>query len=298
MRKRKNGTVHSQASGSLVIIGGAEDRKDHMEILREVANRVGSGKLVVSTVASEFPKELWEEYRNAFKKLGVKKLAHFHVASHQDARHEKSISVFDGATAVFFSGGDQLKITTRIGGTAIADKLFDIYEEGGMIAGTSAGASMMGESMLLGKQDVESHKIGNWMMAPGLGLLKEMVIDQHFAQRERIGRLLGAIALNPGVLGIGIDEDTAIVVEGKEFNVTGSNAVYVIDGRGVSYSNATEADGDKTMSMHDVRLHVLSPGQGFDLETRRPSSRTEPTRHTPKSVKRERERMVGSEIGL
>ena len=117
----------------------------------------------------------------------------------------------------------------------------------------------------------ESHKVGNWMMAPGLGFLDDILVDQHFAQRGRIGRLLGAVALNPGVLGVGIDEDTAVVVQNGNMKVIGNNAVYVVDGRFVSSTNISEADAEKTMSMHDVRLHILASDEKFDLKNRKPS---------------------------
>ena len=177
--------------------------------------------------------------------------------------------MFADAKTIFFTGGDQLRITTKLGGTPIADAIFAIYKNGGTVAGTSAGASVMGKTMLVGGENTESHKVGNWMMAPGLGFVEEMLVDQHFAQRGRIGRLLGAVALNPGILGIGIDEDTAIVIEGDSFKVIGSNAVYVVDGHNVSYTNICEAAADRTMSMHDVRLHILAEKETFHIHERK-----------------------------
>lgn len=257
--------------GSLVIIGGSEDKEDKAEILKEVVRLGRGGKLVIASVASEVSEELWQSYRAVFHRLGVKKMSHLSIDRPGEAQLPNVINLLDGARIVFFTGGDQLKITTKIGGTRIAERLFEIFKAGGVIAGTSAGASMMGETMLVGGAGQESHKVGNWMMAPGMGLLKETIIDQHFAQRGRIGRLLGAVALNPGILGIGIDEDTAIIVQDGKFRVCGSNAVYVVDGHGVTYTNISEAEAERTMSMHDVRLHILSSGEYFDLETKRPT---------------------------
>jgi cyanophycinase len=108
-------------------------------------------------------------------------------------------------------------------------------------------------------------------MAPGLGLIRDVIIDQHFAERGRFGRLLGAVAHNPRVLGLGVDEDTAAVVEGRELRVIGSGAVYVVDGEHVSHSNVAEARPERALSMHDVRVHVLAAGDGFDLDKRRPT---------------------------
>jgi cyanophycinase len=120
-----------------------------------------------------------------------------------------------------------------------------------------------------------SHRIGDLHMAPGLGLMPHIIIDQHFAERGRIGRLLGAVAQNPRVLGVGVDEDTAILVTGATFRVLGSGAVTVVDGSGVTHSNIAEARPERTLSMHDVRLHVLATGDGFDLALRRPLHRAD-----------------------
>jgi cyanophycinase len=255
-------------SGTLIIVGGAEDKQRDMEILKEIANRSLHGKLVIVTAATEVADELWTTYKSIFAKLNVKNIDHLYVDQPDDAHKLEKLALFSDATAVFFTGGDQLKITSKLGGSAIIDAVYDIYNRGGLIAGTSAGASVMGKVMLVGGENMESHKIGNWMMAPGLGFLNDVIFDQHFAQRGRIGRLLGAVALNPGILGIGIDEDTAILVQNSQFKVIGKNAVYVIDGRHVSYSNISEREAEKTMSMHDVRLHIMAAGEVYDMKTR------------------------------
>jgi cyanophycinase len=147
----------------------------------------------------------------------------------------------------------------------------EIFDRGGVIAGTSAGASVMSDTMLVKGTSGESYRIGDLHMAPGLGLIRDVIIDQHFAERGRFGRLLGAVAHNPRVLGLGVDEDTAMVVEGERFDVIGSGAIYVVDGEDVSYSNIAEEKRDRPLTMLDVRLHVLSAGDSFDLKTRKPS---------------------------
>ncbi len=274
-------------SGTLIVIGGREDKTEEMEILREIARENGNGKMVIATIASQVPQEMWEDYHRIFKSLHVKEIVHFNIDQHEQALYTEALALFEGAKTVFFTGGDQLKITTKIGGTPIIDAIFDIYWNGGVIAGTSAGAAAMGKTMLVGGGNSESHKVGNWMMAPGLGFMENILIDQHFAQRGRIGRLLGAVALNPGVLGIGIDEDTAILVRDEQFRVIGNNAVYVIDGRYVTYTNISEAAAEKTMSMHDTRLHVMASSERFDLKSRTASVEGKPT-HEPKKSGRSR----------
>ncbi|MGZ5279053.1 MAG: cyanophycinase [Pseudobdellovibrionaceae bacterium] len=256
--------------GTLIIVGGREAKTGNMVILKEIAERTGSDKMVLATLASRVSDEIWEDYKKIFKSMGVRKISHFNIDQPEQAHYLESLQAFELAKTVFFTGGDQLKITTKIGGTPIFDRIFEIYNNGGLIAGTSAGAAAMGTTMLVGGESSESHKVGNWMMAPGLGFMTDILIDQHFAQRGRIGRLLGAVALNPGVLGIGIDEDTAIIVREGSFKVIGSNAVYVIDGHDVSYTNISEAAAEKTMSMHDVRLHILSDGENYRFNSRTP----------------------------
>jgi cyanophycinase len=261
---------HGSQKGTLIIIGGQEDKSGEKSILKEVAKSTKNGKLVVATIASQIPDELWDIYRRVFHSLGVKSLEHFTIEQPNEAHDRKMVEIFKDAKTVFFTGGDQLKITTKIGGSEVFKAIYEIYERGGTIAGTSAGAAMMGQTMLVGGENSESHKIGNWMMAPGLGFMNEIMIDQHFAQRGRIGRLLGAVALNPGVLGIGIDEDTSIIVKKNQFEVLGKNAVYVIDGAGVTYTNVAQSAADQTMSMHDVKIHILAEGETFSLENRKP----------------------------
>ena len=257
-------------TGSLIIVGGKEDREGEMAILSEVVRRSNGKPIVIATVASGLPEELFGDYQRAFTKLGVKDLRHLHLARPEEARDEDQLALFEGAETVFFTGGDQLKITTRLGGTRVADRIYSIFRNGGTIAGTSAGASVMGDLMLIGGENRESHKVGASLMAPGLGLVTNMIIDQHFAQRGRIGRLMGAVALNPGILGVGIDENTAMIVEGTKVSILGENAVYVVDGRSVTYTNISEASAEKTMSMHSAKVHVLSDGDRFDLVTRSP----------------------------
>lgn len=255
--------------GTLMIIGGHEDKEGERIILKEIAHRC-RGKLVLATVASDVADEVWKDYERIFKDLGVKDLVHLDINSMDEARDPAKLEVLDRASVIFFTGGDQLKITTRIGGTPVADKILELFNEGATIAGTSAGASVMSATMLINGENDESHKIGTLGMAPGLGLTREMIIDQHFAQRGRIGRLLGAVAHNPGLLGVGIDEDTCIIVDDTGFDVLGSNAVYIVDGRDVRKTNVTEAEKDKTMTIFGVKLHVLGHGDSFEFDTREP----------------------------
>ena len=262
----------NRRKGCLIIIGGHEDRDPEGErvILKEVARHVRGGKLVLATVASHQPEGYFDEYQKAFADLDVGELVELYVEDRNEAGDREKLGVLDDAQAIFFSGGDQLRITSQIGDTGIEAKVRSIFDRGGVIAGTSAGASVMSDTMLVKGTSSETHRIGDLHMAPGLGLIRDVIIDQHFAERGRFGRLIGAVAHNPRVLGLGIDEDTAAVLEGDEFRVIGSGAVYVVDGTQVSHCNLAEARPDRVLSMHDVKVHVLSSGDRFDLAKRRP----------------------------
>jgi cyanophycinase len=264
--------MQGKKHGTLIIIGGGEDKGDNKVILEEIARRLGTGKLVVTTVASKEPSGLFEDYERVFRGLGVKHVFNLSIAERAEARAEATVKILDGADAVFFTGGDQLKITSQIGDTPIFQRIHEIYEQGGLIAGTSAGASVVCSTMLVSGEAERSATNGNFtQMAPGLGLVEGIIVDQHFAERGRMGRMLAAVAENPKVLGLGIDENTAVVLEaGHRMYVLGSGAVYVLDGSTVTRSNITE-EAHETLSVYDVRLHVLSQGDWFNLNERRPS---------------------------
>ncbi len=260
-----------RSKGPLIIIGGGEDKAGQRLILREVARHLNGGKLVLATVASHQPEGYFEAYQKAFADLGIEDLVELYVNDRAETLEPEKLSLFDGAAGVFFSGGDQLRISSQIGDTPIEHRVREIHKRGGVIAGTSAGASMMSETMLVKGTSGESYKIGDLHMAPGLGLVRDVIIDQHFAERGRFGRLFGAVAHNPRELGIGIDEDTALVLQDSRFEVIGNGCVYIVDGAGVTHSNIAEARPERPLSMYDVRLHVLSSGDTFDLAKRRPA---------------------------
>jgi cyanophycinase len=260
-----------KSPGPLIVIGGGEDKEGERVILREVAKHLDGGKLVLATVASHQPEGYFETYQTAFADLGISDLVELYVKDRAETLDPDKLRALDGAAGVFFSGGDQLRISSQIGDTPIEQRVREIHQAGGLIAGTSAGASMMSETMLVKGTSGESHKIGDLHMAPGLGLVRDVIIDQHFAERGRFGRLFGAVAHNPRELGIGIDEDTALVLRDSRFEVIGSGCVYVVDGAGVTQSNIAEARPERALSMYDIRLHVLSAGDTFDLARRRPS---------------------------
>jgi cyanophycinase len=271
-RPLRPGDPRLRPTGRLVIIGGHEDKANEKLILRRVAQLVGSGKLVVATLATSEPAASWHEYERVFRGLGVRHVFHLDVTERGDAETVGPMRVLEDATGVFFTGGDQLKITSLIGDTPVFSRIYEILIEGGVVAGTSAGASVMTETMLIGGESAHSHRIeDNLRLAPGFGFAKDMVIDQHFAERGRINRLLAVIAQNPRIIAIGIDENTAIELRPqRDFRVLGDGGVTVLDGRSIGYTNVAEASQAETLSLFGVTLHLLSQGDHFDLARRSP----------------------------
>ena len=270
---QRNDSAGSAGAGSLIIVGGHEDKTHEQIILRAIAARAEEGALVVVTAASNVPDELWADYEPAFRGLGVRDVRHLHVDTREEARDPERLAVLDGAAVVFFTGGNQLKLTSQLGDTPIYQRVCEIYEQGGCIAGTSAGASVVTETMLVTGDSSASPKVEDAVrMAPGFGLLPGVIVDQHFAERGRIGRLIGAVAQNPRMLGVGIDEDTAVVCDGgRAFTVLGAGGVYVVDGSNVTHSNVVDEARDRTLAVFDLRVHLLNVGDRFDLAERRPA---------------------------
>jgi cyanophycinase len=260
--------------GKLIIIGGHEDSEGDQVILKEVAHHaLKDGCLVIVTAATAEPEQTAQEYMAIFKRLGVRNIRVLDIRTREDAQDEGHVKLLDGATVIFFTGGDQLRITSQIGDSPTYLRMQELYEKGTVIAGTSAGAAVMPTTMLISGAGDESSHISALGMAPGLGFIETVVIDSHFAERGRIGRLLGAVAQNPANLGVSIDEDTAIIVErNNRFRVIGSGAVYVVDGATMTFSSLSEQTSEGILSIFDVRLHVLGSGDSFDIASREPTS--------------------------
>jgi len=257
--------------GALVVIGGAESRDG--AILRTFVRLAGGPAAVVALLAtaSGRPDDAAREYEEAFVRLGVGRVETLRVTDRSDAWRPEILERARAATAFFFTGGDQLRITSTLGGTPLDEVVHRRHREGAVIAGTSAGASAMSETMIVEGDSDDAPKKCTIKMAAGMGFLEGAVIDQHFAQRGRLGRLLAALAQNPKLLGIGVDEDTAFVVRGdRTLRVVGSQTVTVVDGRAIEETNASESLPDEPLVLTHVVLHVLPSGYGFDLAAWRP----------------------------
>lgn len=260
-------------TGTLIIVGGHEDKHDPRGILHHVAQaaKAHRGSLVLITVATEAPGAVAATYRKAFKELGIKRMEVLDIRTREQAQADEHVRLVQGASVVFFTGGDQLRLTSQIGDSPVFQALQKRLAEGGTIVGTSAGAAAMPSTMIISGDGETSSAISALGMAPGLGFMDDVVIDSHFAERGRMGRLLGAVAQNPRNLGLGIDENTAIVVhQSKTFQVVGTGAVYVVDGAHISFSGLSDHHPEGVLSLYGVQLHVLAAGDVYDLQRRCP----------------------------
>jgi cyanophycinase len=254
--------------GHLVVIGGGEDKQHDMAILTRFVELCGgpAAKIVVITAASAVTDHMWETYDRAFADLGVTRHLHLHLQSRRDANDETLIRDVLDADGIFMTGGDQKRLLAIIGGTALDAEMHAALKlRGACIGGTSAGASAMSGHMLAqGRAELHPEK-GSVSLGAGLGFLHKVVIDQHFSERQRLSRLLSVVAQNPYLQGIGIDEDTALVVErGAGIEVLGEGAVTIVDGRSMS-TNVAEIADHATPELIDVRLHLLPAGSRYVL---------------------------------
>ncbi|MBR9844773.1 MAG: cyanophycinase [Algicola sp.] len=271
--------------GTLIPIGGNEDKGiDANEIytlefidegiLYHVVKEAGGSdaNIVVIPTASSIPKEVGENYLTAFNTLGCKNVEVLDIRSKKDSEKQQAIDLIKHADCVMFSGGDQSKISKKIGGTTIHSILLDRYqnEEGFVIAGTSAGAMAMANEMIAGGSASESFIKGAVKMYKGLGLIPELIIDTHFIRRGRFGRQSEAIAKHPNLLGIGLAEDTGMIIKnGNECTVIGSGMVIVFDGSKITHNNETVLKEGTPMTIANLTIHVLSNGDQYSIKNRK-----------------------------
>lgn len=282
MQKYKRNML--QPKGTLIPIGGNEDKNlehDKSEridfitdgILSHVVREAGglNARIVVIPSASSIPVEVGENYLHAFETLGCKHVEVLDIRSKEDAELAKSIKMVKEADCIMFSGGNQTKITDRIGGTTIHNILLDRYlhEEGFVIAGTSAGAMAMAEEMIAGGSSKESFIKGAVDMYKGLGLIPELILDTHFILRGRFGRQSEAIAIHPNLLGVGLAEDTGLIIKnGNEFVVIGSGMIIVFDPSQIKHNNRKRLEERTPMTLTNMIVHVLANGDRYNISTR------------------------------
>jgi cyanophycinase len=263
----------SGAKGYLFIIGGGDRPERMMRRFVELAGRFGTGKIIVFPMASSEPEETGEGLVSEFKALGARRVES-HVLTREQALSEESARLLDDAGGVFFSGGDQSRQMAVLRHTPLHRRLLELYDQGCVMAGTSAGAAVMSEVMITGEErrkpeeghEFETLEAENIVTSEGLGFIRTAVIDQHFVTRKRHNRLISLVAERPLLLGIGIDEETAVVVSPDEtFEVVGRKSVVVYDGSGAD----TAVTPSQLIALQGMVMHALVAGDRFDLKTRR-----------------------------
>jgi cyanophycinase len=256
----------------LMAIGGNEDKNGESVILKEFV-RLSHGEranIVLMTIATKEVAETSSEYRKAFRRLGVSQITVFDISGREDTKSSKGFEAIENATGIFFTGGQQLDVTAVLGGTDMARLIKQRYEKGVVLAGTSAGAAMMSNSMILSGESDQSPCYGGVEIGPGMDFVVSTMIDTHFSQRGRHGRLATAVAHYPQDLGIGIDENTAMVLSDDRFEVFGAGAVIVIDAGPMTHTNLNSIEHGERLELHDLVVHVLPSGAQYDLAARRP----------------------------
>jgi cyanophycinase len=256
--------------GWLIAIGGAENKEKDCAVLKEFVRLAGEAKarIAVMTVATSLVQERGDQYKKAFTGLGASDIWVVDIRTREDA--QQKAGEIEEATGIFFTGGNQLQVTSLIGGSELDRALHKKYEQGAVIAGTSAGAAMMSNTMIITGPPQENPRLGTVQLGPGLEFLMGGVIDTHFSERGRHGRLLTTVAQYPHDLGIGIDENTALVFHKDEFEVIGEGAVTIIDAGALTYTNVPVAREHDSLALYDIKLHVLTVGHRFNMRDRVP----------------------------
>jgi cyanophycinase len=264
--------VANEIKRQLVIIGGAEDKEGECQILREFVRRAGGTKarIVIMTAATELPREVGENYIRVFERLGAENVRILDTETRSDASSSTALEAVHEATGIFFTGGDQARITSVLKDTDLDKAIHERYSQGVVVGGTSAGAAVMPDVMIVEGDSETNPRMNIVDMGPGMAFLPGVVIDQHFSQRGRLGRLIAALAQQPAVLGFGIDENTAIVVTDNQIEVVGEGCITVVDDSSVIHSNVDEILKDEALAICGARLHILPHGYKFDLKTRKP----------------------------
>jgi cyanophycinase len=259
--------------GPLIAIGGAEDKVRERTILRyflEVAGGSDASVVVLAT-ASEVPEAAGERYADLFYALNADSVEVLRIATREDAlvAGAEAHDLLEYATGLFITGGGQLRLSSLLGGTQVAAAIQARHAAGMLVAGTSAGAAFLSRHMIALGDTGSTPRRRLVHLAPGLGLAPDLVIDQHFRRRDRLGRLLTALSYNPGLLGVGIDEDTAAVIDSEGIlRVLGAGAVTVVDARDMRYTDSHAAHRGQPLAMLGVKLDVLTSGCRYEIERR------------------------------
>ena len=266
--------AEGEERGWIIPIGGAEDKEMRRRILKRFVQLCGGrdADIVVIPTASRLP-DTGTRYQELFGRLEAGRATTLEIHDRADSQKDEFLRRIEEASGVFFTGGNQLRISTIIGGTPTAQLIRARNAAGVHVAGTSAGASILSEHMIAFGKEGASPRAGSVRLAPGLGLTNRFIIDQHFRQRDRLGRLVAALAYNPFAIGIGLDEDTAAFIgPDNTLEVEGSGAVTVVDAGGLSFSSMAEVSQSQPVCLLGLTVHILVQGATFNLKTRQASA--------------------------
>jgi cyanophycinase len=258
-----------QTRGWIIAIGGAENKENDRRILERFVGVSGGAdaNIVVIPTASRVH-ESGARYQELFSDIGARRVTVMDFDTRRDCREAGRLRRLGEASGVFFTGGNQLRLTTLLGGTPVAKLIRAANARGVTVGGTSAGASILSEHMIASGDEGSSMIAGSVRLAPGLGLTNRYIIDQHFRQRDRLGRLLTALAYNPFAVGIGLDEDTAALIGPDDrVEIEGTGGATIVDASEVSYSSIDNVEDGQPVCMLGLKLHVLTAGASFDLQT-------------------------------
>lgn len=264
--------------GWIIPIGGGEKKVGSPPILSRFADLCGAqnARIAIIPTASQL-EDTGDRYEAVFSKLGVRHIDIVNLETRGDCEDPEKLSVLEQATGIFFTGGNQLRLSTVIGGTSVAQQIRKSNAEGVHVAGTSAGAAFICEHMIAVGKSGSTPKQGMATLSPGLGLTNRVIVDQHFRERDRIGRLLTALSYNPFATGIGVDEDTAAFISPENLiEVSGSGGLTVVDPSGLEHSTMATTQQGKPVSLIGIKLHILIAGDRYDLTTNTAQPRVPP----------------------
>jgi cyanophycinase len=263
---------HLTPRGIAVAIGGNEDKENDLDILRATLAATGkpTPSIALITSASSVPEELAAMYLRAFDMIGVGEVHVLHIGERSQAMDPENLTQVGKADVIFFTGGDQLRITSILGGTPLLQEVSHRYfEEEIVVAGTSAGASALSETMIYEGESSEALRKGAVRMTSGIGLLQNVVIDSHFIRRGRFSRLMTTVTEHPGIIGLGLGEDTGVIVrDGHLLEAIGNGLIVVFDGCRIDHSNISDVQMGDAIAVKNVTVHTLVKGYGYDLVTR------------------------------
>ena len=256
--------------GFIIPVGGAEEKLDRPAILKRFLKLSGGNKARIAIIpTASLAADTGERYEAIFDELGAHKAESLAFEERGDGDNEGLLERLEHATGIFLTGGNQLRLATHLGGTPVAKAIRRLNAAGVPVAGTSAGAAFLSEHMIAFGDEGSSPRSGIVTLTPGLGLTNRVIIDQHFRQRDRLGRLLTALAYNPFAVGMGLDEDTAAFIGPDDtMEVVGAGAVTIVDPSEVDYSSMDQAEKGDPVCLIGIRLHILTRGAGYDLHTR------------------------------